>query len=322
MGRPWRNWSPRARNPRDDALANMDPYAFERVVADHYRREGYEVEHCGGRGRYDGGIDLKMHRDGEYVIVQCKRMNAYQVTHNVGHELLGVMLTENADRAVVVNAGEFTRHARESAAREPRLELIDGDRLREMLPEYAQAAAGREPEPVADDDKYAFSVPVEARAPAREPMLMPRTKVPPSKARRGRPTALDRDLRKRPTRRRGRQSEGTRAVMALAMLAGVVVWQCSKEPAPSGLSLIDRFSEAAPVRSVPSTRSVDSHPRTDALSRADRSSGLPVVSKPARPKRTPEESRRRADEAMRILAPNTPEFEPLPSIRARQAEDQ
>src|SRR5690554_842149 len=60
MGRRWRNRPPRVRNRRDDALANLDPYEFERVVAEYYRREGYKVEHCGGSGRFDGGIDLKM----------------------------------------------------------------------------------------------------------------------------------------------------------------------------------------------------------------------------------------------------------------------
>ena len=185
VGRRWRRRPPRVRNRRDDALANLDPYEFERVVAEYYRREGYKVEHCGGSGRFDGGIDLKMHRDSEYVIVQCKRENAYQVTHNVGHELLGVLLTEKADRAIVVNTGEFTPYAIETATREPRLELIDGDRLREMLPEYAQPVPA--PEPVDDLDRHVFSVPQEELAPTLEPMVMPRTKAPKlSKAKRSR----------------------------------------------------------------------------------------------------------------------------------------
>ncbi|MBD7988811.1 restriction endonuclease [Luteimonas sp. Sa2BVA3] len=122
---------PDVRNRRYDRLALLDPQEFERVVAGYYRRLGYQVEHCGaGRGgrRFDGGIDLKMYRDGSYTVVQCKRENALQVTHKVGHELLGIMLTEKADRAIVVNAGEFTPYAWESARRDTRLELIDGDR--------------------------------------------------------------------------------------------------------------------------------------------------------------------------------------------------
>jgi hypothetical protein len=111
----------------------LDPYAFEQLMADYYSRQGYRVDHCGGRGRFDGGIDLKMYRDGEYTIVQCKRENALQVTHNVIHELLGVLLTERADRAFVVNTGEFTRHARESAAKDHRIQLVDGNQLRAML---------------------------------------------------------------------------------------------------------------------------------------------------------------------------------------------
>ena len=59
VGRRWRRRLPRVRNRRDDALAHLDPYEFERVVAEYYRREGYKVEHCGGSGRFDGAIDLK-----------------------------------------------------------------------------------------------------------------------------------------------------------------------------------------------------------------------------------------------------------------------
>ena len=319
MGRRWSNRPPRVRNRRDDALANLDPYEFEGVVADYYRRQGYQVDHCGGRGRFDGGIDLKMYRDGGYVIVQCKRENANQVTHNVGHELLGVLLTEKADRAIVVNAGEFTPYAIETAAKESRLELIDGDRLREMLPEYAQPVPA--PEPSDDLDRYVFSVPEEARAPALEPMLMPRTKGPSlSKAKRSRPIALDRDARNRPSRHRGHRSDGTRAIMALAMLAGVLVWQCSREPPRSSAYLTRGPASADSIQTAPPSGRADSRPDADVQQQVGASPSARVI-KPASAPRTPEESRRRADEAMRVLAPHTPEFEPLPGTRALNREE-
>ena len=89
----------------DDALSRVDPTEFERLLAQHYRREGWTVEHVGAAasGRaYDGGIDLKLRRGYEYVLVQCKRWNAYQVPHNDVHELVGVMVGEGATGAVLV----------------------------------------------------------------------------------------------------------------------------------------------------------------------------------------------------------------------------
>jgi|GEM_PF-830043 len=120
----------------DDALSRVDPTEFERLLAQHYRREGWSVEHVGAAatGRaYDGGIDLKLRRGHEYVLVQCKRWNAYQVPHNDVHELVGVMVGEGATGAVLVTCGEFTRAALEAARRHPTLQLVDGVGVRRWI---------------------------------------------------------------------------------------------------------------------------------------------------------------------------------------------
>lgn len=128
---------------RDDALARLKWDRLEHVVADHYRDRGYQVEHCGtgaSRNRFDGGIDLKLRRDGEYILVQCKHWNACKVTHNPVHELFGVMTGEGATGAILVTSGEFSKAAIDAAARLHGVQLIDGDELRAMigvLPEEA-----------------------------------------------------------------------------------------------------------------------------------------------------------------------------------------
>ena len=86
-----------------DPLASMPWDAFERLMAKHYASHGYRVEHSGtgartSRRHFDGGIDLKLFRDGEYIVVQCKRASVFEVTHNVVHELTGVMHTQHATR--------------------------------------------------------------------------------------------------------------------------------------------------------------------------------------------------------------------------------
>lgn len=121
---------------RDDALARMDPLRFEALVAEYYRRIGYDVEHCGTGGSgadFDGGIDLKLRRGREYLLVQCKRENAFQVPHNPVHQLIGTIVTEHASGAIFINTGEYTAHARRKAAKCPQLQLIDGDQARVMF---------------------------------------------------------------------------------------------------------------------------------------------------------------------------------------------
>lgn len=126
----------RVKERRDDALASEDWARVEQLLADYYRSEGYTVEHCGTGGRavrFDGGVDLRLRRDGETIVVQCKHWNAYQVPHNDVHQLLGIMVNEQATGAILVTSGEFTRAAIEAATRHGHVQLVDGDDLRRML---------------------------------------------------------------------------------------------------------------------------------------------------------------------------------------------
>jgi restriction system protein len=136
----------RVKERRDDALAGEDWARVEQLLAEHYRSEGYAVEHCGTGGRvarFDGGVDLRLRRDGETILVQCKHWNAYQVPHNDVHQLLGIMVNEQATGAILVTSGEFTRAAIEAATRHGHVQLVDGDDLRKMLgPRYGRLGTG------------------------------------------------------------------------------------------------------------------------------------------------------------------------------------
>jgi hypothetical protein len=126
VGQPW-----------SDALAGNSWREFEVLLEDYFRRQGYKVEHVGagrtGGRSFDDGIDLKLRRQGRYVIVQCKHWNAKQVPHSAVHELLGIMVRESAHGAVLVTSGEFTPYAIESAQRIGNIELLDGIELRRRL---------------------------------------------------------------------------------------------------------------------------------------------------------------------------------------------
>jgi hypothetical protein len=136
------------RKRRDDALGRMHWAELERVLAAYYRDVGWWVEHVGTGGtgaRFDGGVDLRLRRNAEVVLVQCKHWNAKQVTHNAVHELLGVMVNEGATGSILISSGEFTSAAIAAAQRHGHVKLIDGDTLREMLGELPDAPDAGDP---------------------------------------------------------------------------------------------------------------------------------------------------------------------------------
>lgn len=119
-----------------DPLSRIGWANFETMLADYYRKQGYQVEHVGTGGtsaRFDGGIDLKLRNDHEFIVVQCKHWNAKQVPHNDVHQLLGIMVNEGATGAILITSGEFTTYAKEAAAKQGHVQLIDGNALRAMI---------------------------------------------------------------------------------------------------------------------------------------------------------------------------------------------
>lgn len=135
------------RNRWNDDLSRLPWDRFEHLLADYYAEQGYRVEHVGtgaSKTRFDGGIDLKLFKDGRYTIVQCKHWNAKQVPHNDVHQLIGLMVTEQADAGIFITSGEYTAAALQAAAKDGRIELVDGSRLRARL-------AGKIPAATPDD---------------------------------------------------------------------------------------------------------------------------------------------------------------------------
>jgi restriction system protein len=135
----------------DDALSGVGRAELERLLATYYREVGWWVEHAGtGTGdtgaQFDDGVDLRIRRDAQVVLVRCKHWNVEQVPHNAVHELIGAMVNEAATGAILVSSGEFTPAAIEAANRHGYVKLIDADALRGMLgsllePEDAQSHA-------------------------------------------------------------------------------------------------------------------------------------------------------------------------------------
>lgn len=96
---------------------------FERQLAEVYRQKGYHVDETGGGGP-DGGIDLKLHKDGRTTVVQCKHWKTWKVNVKPVRELFGVMTAEGADSAIFITSGSYTSDALRFADGKP-IELID-----------------------------------------------------------------------------------------------------------------------------------------------------------------------------------------------------
>jgi restriction system protein len=98
---------------------------FERQMAVVYRQKGYQVEETGGGGA-DGGIDLKLFKNGRTTVVQCKHWKTWKVNVKPIRELFGVMAAEGADSAIFITSGRYTGDALKFAEGQP-IELIDRD---------------------------------------------------------------------------------------------------------------------------------------------------------------------------------------------------
>lgn len=104
---------------------------FERLVGEAYRRQGYRVVETGGGGA-DGGIDLKLTKNGETWLVQCKRWRQEKVGVKVARELFGVVAGEQATGGILITTSTFTPEA-DGFARGKPLKLVAGEELLRMV---------------------------------------------------------------------------------------------------------------------------------------------------------------------------------------------
>lgn len=112
-------------------LLSMSWQQFELVVGEWFRTQGYCVVEQGGGGA-DGGVDLRLTKDNEQFIVQCKQWRATKVSVTIIRELYGVMAAQGATGGFVITAGSFTGDAIAFATGR-NLQLIDGSQLARII---------------------------------------------------------------------------------------------------------------------------------------------------------------------------------------------
>ena len=105
---------------------------FEEKIAELFEAEEF-IAKLGPVGEGDGGVDIRVEKDGFHVLVQCKDRPNWYVSEHVVRDLYGVVTLENADLGVVVSSGGFSRPAREWAKRvDGKIRLIDRNSLRKV----------------------------------------------------------------------------------------------------------------------------------------------------------------------------------------------
>lgn len=122
-------------------VQEISPSAFEKLIQRILRESGFtQVEITGKSG--DGGIDGSgIMRLGDllsfHVMFQCKRYKDI-VSANVVRDFRGA-LSGRADKGLLITTGRFTRDAIQEATRDGAtpIDLIDGDRLAELLKKYS-----------------------------------------------------------------------------------------------------------------------------------------------------------------------------------------
>ncbi|MFP5262514.1 MAG: restriction endonuclease [Blastocatellia bacterium] len=120
-----------------EALRRIDPFIFERVVAELFEDEGYEVVVT--QPRADGGKDIYVYKKDPVtnlmLLVECKRYTPpNKVSVETTRQLYGVVQQERANAGIIVTTSYFTKPAKDFANGVPyQLFLIDFDYLSQWL---------------------------------------------------------------------------------------------------------------------------------------------------------------------------------------------
>jgi restriction system protein len=126
-----------ARTESDDVdLLEMDPIAFEDLIADLFRRRGLQVMTTARSG--DQGVDLVATEpdpvSGGKVVIQVKRHRA-TITPAVVRDLYGTVIAQGAAKGILVTTSGFGPGSREFAQNKP-LHLIAGAELLQLLVQH------------------------------------------------------------------------------------------------------------------------------------------------------------------------------------------
>lgn len=107
-------------------LRKINPYSFEELVLDGFKKAGYGVR----RNRSysgDGGVDGRVSKDGFDYLVQCKRYRGYISRQDV--EDFSRVCTRVCRRGFFVHTGKTGGASRDAAGWMNNVDIVSGDRM-------------------------------------------------------------------------------------------------------------------------------------------------------------------------------------------------
>jgi restriction system protein len=116
-----------------DSIKNLSWRQFEELVGEVFRRQGYFVLENPSVGA-DGGVDLRLRKNGQITFVQCKHWKSKSVGVSIVRELYGVMTAAKASHGILATFGNFTLEAKNFAKGNP-IHLITGNQLVKLISE-------------------------------------------------------------------------------------------------------------------------------------------------------------------------------------------
>ncbi|CAM3695972.1 restriction endonuclease [Litorimonas haliclonae] len=144
-----------------ETLKSMEPSAFERLAQRLLRESGFtKVEVRGKSG--DGGIDgvgvLRVNLVSFQIFFQCKRYKGSVGSSDI-RDFRGAM-QGRADKGLFITTGSFTAQATDEATRDgaTAIDLIDGDRLCDLLKENDLGVSTKMIEKVIINDSWFASI--------------------------------------------------------------------------------------------------------------------------------------------------------------------
>ncbi|RKY36920.1 MAG: hypothetical protein DRP72_03620 [Candidatus Omnitrophota bacterium] len=119
-----------------DTINSMNGYEFENLIGELLKKMEFTIKQT--QKTADGGIDIFVYSNepitGGTYIIQCKRHNS-PISEPVIRELYGVVISEKANKGILITNSTFTKTAEKFAKDKP-LELINGNKLIDLLNKY------------------------------------------------------------------------------------------------------------------------------------------------------------------------------------------
>lgn len=111
-------------------LRKINPYVFEELLLLAFERQGYPVQRNASYSG-DGGLDGKVHINGECWLIQAKRYSRAIAPAHVRD--FDALLTRMGQRGLFIHTGRTGQKSREVSQATPQLKIISGQQLLNLL---------------------------------------------------------------------------------------------------------------------------------------------------------------------------------------------